>query len=90
MLRLDISLGWRDLIINYLKEGVLWDDKTEAQKLQHMATWYVLLGDILYKKFYSKPHSDPYLRCLGPDEAKKVMEEIDDGDCGNHTRGSRP
>jgi len=88
VLYLDTSLGWRDPIITYLKDGVIPDDKIKVQKLQHMATLCVLLRDILYKKSYSKLHSDPYLRCLRPDETKKVMQEIHYGNCGNHM-GSR-
>jgi len=42
--------------------------------------------DILYKKSYSSLHPDPYLRCLGPEEARKVMQKIHDGYCGNHKR----
>ena len=86
MLRLDTSPRWRDPIIAYLKDGVLPDDKDEAQKLQHLATRYIFLGNVLYKKSYSKFHSDPYLRCLGPDKTKTVMQEIHD-DCGNHAGG---
>jgi len=41
----------------------------------------------LYKKSYSKLHSDPYLRCLESDEAKRVMQKIYDEDCGNHVGG---
>ena len=52
-----------------------------------MATRYELLEDILYKKSYSNLYTDPYLRCLGPEEARKVMQKIHDGDCGNHARG---
>jgi len=70
-----------------LKDEVLLNNRAEAQKRQHLATRYILLGDILYKKSYSKLHSDPYLRCLGPDKAKKVMQEIHDGDYGNHAGG---
>jgi len=33
VLLLDISLGWRDPIIAYLKDGTLPRDKAEAQKL---------------------------------------------------------
>ena len=73
VLCLDTSPKWRDPIITYLKDGVLPDDRVEAQKLKHLATRYILLGNVLYKKFYSKFHSDSYLRCLGPDEAKKVI-----------------
>jgi len=77
----------RSPIISYLKDVTLLDDRAEARKLQHMATLYVLLGDILYKKSYSNVHIDPYLRCIGPEEARKVMQEIHDGDCGNNVGG---
>jgi len=52
-----------------------------------MATLYVLLRDILYKKSYSNLHPNPYLRCLNPEEAQKVMQKIHDGDSGNHVGG---
>ena len=73
---------------HWLSEGwALPNDITEALKLLHLDTRYVLLRGILYKKSYSKLHADPYLRCLGPDEAQRVMQEIHGGDCGNHSRG---
>ena len=34
------------------------------------------MGNVLYKKSYSKFHSYPYLRCLEPNEAEMVMQEI--------------
>ena len=74
VLCLDTSPGWSP-IIAYLKDGTLPDDIIEARKLQHLATRYILLGDMLYKKSYSNPHSDPYLRCLSPEEAQRVMQE---------------
>ena len=88
-LRIDTSLEWRDLIIAYLKNGTLPDDMVEARKLQHLATRYTLLGDILYKKSYSNLHSDPYLRCLSLEKSRKVMEEIHNGDYENHSRTLR-
>jgi len=87
VLRLDTSPGWRDPIIAYLKDGSLPDDRVEAQKLLHLTTRYMLLGDDLYKKSYYKVHADPYLRCHGPDESRKVMQEIHDGDYENHSEG---
>jgi len=56
ILRLDISSGWRDPIIAYLKDEILPDDKVEARKLQHLASRYTLLRDTLYKKSYSNLH----------------------------------
>ena len=87
VLHLDAFLGWRDPIISYLKNETLSDDKAKAQKLHHLATRYIILADLLYKKSYSKLHSDPYLRCLSLEEARRVMQEIYDGDCGNHAGG---
>ena len=84
VLHLNTSLEWMDPIMAYLQDGTVPGDKAEAQKLQHLATRYILLGD-LYKKSYSKLHSDPYLRCLGSEEARKVMQEIHYDDCGHHT-----
>jgi len=34
-----------------------------------------------------QPLPQPYLRCPSPEEARKVMQEIHDGDCGNHAGG---
>jgi len=48
---------------------------------------YTLLGDVLYKKSYSKLHAYPYLRYLGLDEARRVIQEIHDGNRGNHSGG---
>lgn len=47
-------------IIAHLKDETLPGDKTEAQKLQHLATRFLLFDDLLYKK-YSKLSYDPYL-----------------------------
>ena len=84
---LDTLSGWRDPIITYLKDGSLPDDKADAQKLLHLTTKYTLLGDILYKKSYSKLHVDPYLRCLGLDKTREVMQEIHGGYCRKHSGG---
>jgi len=54
VLRLDTSLGSRDPIVAYLKEGTLPGDKIKAQKLQHLATRYILLGDLLTKSLIPK------------------------------------
>jgi len=49
---------------------MLRESRMEAQKFLHLATRYTFLEDVLYKKFYSKLHVDPHLRCLRPDEAR--------------------
>ena len=51
-------------IVIYLKDGRLPEDKDEARKLRIKAAEYVLIDEVLYKRGFSQP----YLRCLAPNE----------------------
>ena len=39
------------------------------------------MDEVLYKRGFSQP----YLRCLAPDEANYVLREVHKGACGNHS-----
>ena len=69
-------------IVSYLKEGKLPKGKDEARKLRVRVARYVLMGEVLYKRGFSQP----YLRCIAPDEANYVLREVHEGACGNHSR----
>ena len=71
-------------IISYLKDGRLPEEKDEARKLRVRSARYVLMDEVLYKRGLSQP----YLRCLAPDEANYVLREVHEGACGNH-KGAR-
>ena len=73
--------SWMAPIISYLKDGILPEGKDEARKLRVRSARYVLLNDALYKRGFSQP----YLRCLSPDEASYVLREVHKGTCGNHS-----
>ena len=61
---------------------------TTEPKRKNSSTWPPATSSwVLYGKSYSKFHSNSYLRCLGLDETKDVMQEIHDGDYENHTVG---
>ena len=68
-------------ILSYLKEGKLPKGKNEARKLRVRAAKYVLMDEVLYKRGFSQP----YLRCLAPDEANYVLREVHERACGNHS-----
>ena len=68
-------------IISYLKDGSLLEGKDEARRLRVRSAKYVLLNEVLYKRGFSQP----YLRCLSPDEANYVLREVHEGACGNHS-----
>ena len=67
-------------ILIYLKDGRLPEDKDEARRLRIKAAKYVLIDKVLYKRGFSQP----YLRCLAPDESNYVLREVHEGACGNH------
>ena len=69
-------------IISYLKDGTLLEGKDEARKLRVRSARYVLLSDALYKRGFSQP----YLRCLSPNEVNYVLRGVHEGACGNHSR----
>ena len=68
------------LIVSYLKDRKLSEGKDEARKLRIRAARYFLMNEVLYKRDFSQP----YLRCLAPDEANYVLREVHEGACGNH------
>ena len=67
--------NWMNPIILYLKDGNLPEGKDEARRLRVRSARYVLLNDALYKRGFSQP----YLRCLSPDEANYVLREVHEG-----------
>ncbi|XP_077215971.1 uncharacterized protein LOC143850630 [Tasmannia lanceolata] len=79
---LEIPAGpnWMDPIVRYLKNGILLEDKLEAQRLIAKAAHCVLHGSKLYKRSYTWP----YLRCLVPFESEYALREVHEGICGDH------
>ena len=73
--------NWMTPIIAYLRDGSLLEERDEARKLRVRSTKYVLIDKVLYKRGFSQP----YLRCLTPDEANYVLREVHEGVCGNHS-----
>ena len=73
--------SWMTPIIDNLKEGKLPQGRDEARKLIIKSARYVLMDEVLYKRGFSQP----YLRCLAPDEANYVLIEVHEGACGNHS-----
>ena len=69
------------LIIAYLKYGKLPEGKEKAKWLRIKSARYIVINEVLYKKGFSQP----YLRCLTPDEANYVLREVHERACGNHS-----
>nr|GEU92181.1 reverse transcriptase domain-containing protein [Tanacetum cinerariifolium] len=67
---------WMTPIVEYLKEGTLPGDRKEARK--HRIN--ELMEGILYRRSFLTP----WLRCVGPLQAKYVIREIHEGSCSMH------
>ncbi|CAH9095017.1 unnamed protein product, partial [Cuscuta epithymum] len=75
--------SWVTDLTNYLKDGTLPNDKNDVYNLtciQRRAPMFELVDGQLYKKTFG----GPYLKCLPPDQAAAVMEEIHEGICSSH------
>ena len=68
-------------IISYLKDSKLTEGRDKARKLRVKSIRYILMDEVLYKRGFSQP----YLRCLAPDQTNYVLREVHEGSCGNHS-----
>ena len=75
-----ISEDWRSPFIKYLTEGILPQSHSKRYKFKRLVTRYFLHNTVLFKKGYD---GDP-LRCLGPEEVREMIREVQLGECGEH------
>ena len=68
-------------IISYLKDRKLTEGRDKARKLKVKSIRYILMDEVLYKRGFSQP----YLRCLAPNQTNYVLREVHEGSCGNHS-----
>uniref|UniRef100_A0A2N9GLC3 Integrase catalytic domain-containing protein n=1 Tax=Fagus sylvatica TaxID=28930 RepID=A0A2N9GLC3_FAGSY len=81
-----ITIGpcWMDPYVLYLKEGILPQQKKEAEIIRRKAMRFWLSKD---SKLYKRSFSGPYLLCVHPDIVEDLLYEIHEGICGSHTGG---
>ena len=73
-----------DPIVSFLKNDVLPEEKSEAEKVRRKAHQFWLSGD---HKLYKRSYSGSYLICVHPEASEMLLEELHEGICGSHTRG---
>ncbi|GKV33270.1 hypothetical protein SLEP1_g41798 [Rubroshorea leprosula] len=72
--------SWTDLIVSFLRDGIVPENRQEAMKLRKKASRYTLVDEVLYKRSFSLP----LLRCLSPYESESALREVHEGVCGSH------
>ena len=73
-----------DFIVLFLKEDILPEGKSEADKVRRKAPHFWLSED---QKLYKRSFSGPYLLCIYLEVSELLLEELHEGICGSHTRG---
>jgi len=79
-----VGPSWMDHIVLFLKEDILLEDKSEADKVQRKAPRFWLSED---QKLYKRSFSGPYLLCIHPEVSELLLEELHEGIYGSHTGG---
>ncbi|XP_043809729.1 uncharacterized protein LOC122723055 [Manihot esculenta] len=80
VMEIEEGQNWMTPYLEYLERGKLPEDKAEARKITDRAANYQVVRGTLYRR----GKSCPWLRCVGPEEATRVMKEIHQGICGAH------
>ena len=70
-------------IIQYLRDGVLSEDKSKARLLRLKAIQYILYDEKLYKRGFSTS----LLKCVDLEEGNYKLRKIHEGVCNNHAWG---
>ena len=78
---IQLKACYMDPIVTYIRNGNLPTNPTEARKVKVMSSRFTILNDKLYKRGFSQP----YLKCLDPEDVEYMLIEIYEGVCGNHS-----
>ncbi|KAL0352473.1 UNVERIFIED_CONTAM: Transposon Tf2-12 polyprotein [Sesamum calycinum] len=78
-----LVVNQKEEIIIFLINGVQPENKKDAKVLRRKASRFIMIDGELYKRGFSQP----FLKCLTPEEGNYVLREIHEGICGNHLGG---
>ena len=73
-----------DPIVLFLREDILLEDKSEADKIRRKTPRFWLSED---QKLYKLSFSGPYLLCIHPEALELLLEKLQEGIYGSHIEG---
>ena len=79
-----VGPNWMDPIVAFLKDDILPEGKSEAEKIRTSTTRFWLSED---HKLYRRSYSGPYLLCVHPEASELLLEELHEGIYGSHIGG---
>ncbi|GKA49383.1 reverse transcriptase domain-containing protein [Tanacetum coccineum] len=72
--------SWMTPIHEYLMDETLPAERKKARAIKRKLQRFFIINRILYKKSFL----GPWLRCVGPSQARYVLREIHEGSCSMH------
>ncbi|XP_071714683.1 uncharacterized protein [Rutidosis leptorrhynchoides] len=72
---------WMTPYIRYLTNVTFPEDKLQVRGIRMRTPVYHFKDVILYRKSFT----EPYLRCVGPTQAKEIIQEMHEGACSTHS-----
>lgn len=84
-LQVDEAYDWRKPFFEYLQCGKLPREPSLASQVKKRALSFAFVNNTLYRRSFHQL----WLRCLGKEEAQKVMGEVHSGLCGAHQSGPK-
>ena len=79
-----VGPSWMDSIVLFLREDILLEDKSEADKVWRKTPRFWLSED---QKLYKRSFFGLYLLCIHLEVLELLLEELHEGICGSHIRG---
>ena len=76
--------SWIDTLVLFRKEGVLPNEKGEAEKIRWKVPRFWFVEE---QKLYKRSFFGPYLLCVHLEAMEPLLEELREGICGSHTGG---
>ena len=72
---------WRAPILDFLERGILPNDVADARRL----VWRTENYRVLHGQLYRQSASEVLLRCVAPEDGRKLLLNIHGGICGHHS-----
>ena len=79
-----VGPSWMDPIVLFLRDEILPEDKSEADKVQRKVPRFQLSKN---QKLYKRSFFGPYLLCIHPKASKLLFKELHEGICESHIGG---
>jgi len=72
---------WRAPFLDFLEWGILPTDVADARRLVWQTKSYI----VLHGQLYRQSTSEVLLRCVAPEDGRKLLLDIHSSICGHHT-----